>query len=578
MLNDQNCATGIPSIPLARQPTSLGKPSLADLLDAVSADPDLPQAKRVRWRSCLLRTAKYLGRDLSALPAHMTGLRYGIARLHHAQLGISEKNLQNLKSDLKAILRYTGRLDAPSPRSVKLAPEWDNLDLSLTDTRLRRGLSAFMRYCSWQEIPPNAVDDDVADRFTAATSESRFSTNPREVRKTVARCWNRASAKVPDWPGTKLTVPDHRPGGRSIDWECFPQSFRDDVEAYLSRLSGRGGILEDAPDRPCKESTIKVRRRCIHLAASAAIKSGLPIERIRSLSDLVAPSTVKSVLECYLPANGEAPRVFVSNLCGLLTSIAMRWSKLTDEDIAKLKEYRRRLDRERAPGLTPKNMAVIRAMQDPTSRQRLLRLPHVLMEEAQGPNMSLHRAAVRAQIALALLILIHAPMRIGNLVALSLEDNVLEPAGPAGPVHLYIPAEGVKNHQPLEYPLPDEVGEMLRLYVRMFRHCLRGSNSPWLFPGLLGGHKEARTMSQQLTETIERAIGVRITPHQLRHIAAAIILEADPGNYELVRRVLGHRNIQTTINHYIGLETVDAVRQYNRLVLGASNGAPEARP
>ena len=33
------------------------------------------------------------------------------------------------------------------------------------------------------------------------------------------------------------------------------------------------------------------------------------------------------------------------------------------------------------------------------------------------------------------------------------------------------------------------------------------------------------------------------------------MLQHDPGNYEWVRRVLGHRNIQTTINFYIGLET-----------------------
>ena len=33
-------------------------------------------------------------------------------------------------------------------------------------------------------------------------------------------------------------------------------------------------------------------------------------------------------------------------------------------------------------------------------------------------------------------------------------------------------------------------------------------------------------------------------------MAAALILEKDPANYGFVRRVLGHKNLQTTINFY----------------------------
>jgi len=46
-----------------------------------------------------------------------------------------------------------------------------------------------------------------------------------------------------------------------------------------------------------------------------------------------------------------------------------------------------------------------------------------------------------------------------------------------------------------------------------------------------------------------------MTVHQFRHACAAIYLKHRPGEYEVVRRLLGHRNIQTTINFYCGLET-----------------------
>ena len=134
-------------------------------------------------------------------------------------------------------------------------------------------------------------------------------------------------------------------------------------------------------------------------------------------------------------------------------------------------------------------------------------------------------------------------------------------------MHLFIPDYDVKNGVPLEYPMPEEASALLLLYKRQLRSRLKGANHDWLIPGENGHHKDARTLSEQITKAIERERGIHITPHQFRHAAAALILEANPGIYELVRRVLGHKNIQTTINFYIGFETTAAAKQYAKLAL-----------
>jgi integrase len=54
--------------------------------------------------------------------------------------------------------------------------------------------------------------------------------------------------------------------------------------------------------------------------------------------------------------------------------------------------------------------------------------------------------------------------------------------------------------------------------------------------------------------------------HQFRHAAAAIYLKHRPGDYETVRRLLGHRNIQTTVRFYCGLQTLEATEQFGRLI------------
>src|SRR5271154_3164367 len=81
------------------------EPTLADVLVAIERDASLSESKREAWRCSIRRIAKFLERDPSASPARLQALRFGIARLHHAQLGVSRKTLQNHLANLKAAVR-----------------------------------------------------------------------------------------------------------------------------------------------------------------------------------------------------------------------------------------------------------------------------------------------------------------------------------------------------------------------------------------------------------------------------------------------------------------------------------------
>jgi integrase len=64
---------------------------------------------------------------------------------------------------------------------------------------------------------------------------------------------------------------------------------------------------------------------------------------------------------------------------------------------------------------------------------------------------------------------------------------------------------------------------------------------------------------------VQDRVGIRVTPHQYRHAAAALILR-ETQDYELARRVLGHKNLQTTIRFYVGLETAQASERFGDIV------------
>src|SRR5262245_33615501 len=543
------------------------EPSLGDVEASIRGDASLPKSTRDAWCCSIRRLAKFLGRDPAQLPARLGALRYGISRLHHAQLGLSRKTLQNHIANLKAAVRHVLGQERLSGRGIALTPAWQSLYDQLSDRQLRLGLPGFMKYGSATGIDPWCVSETSVAAFIAYAAEVQFTVKPNDLHKQVTRCWNRARETVPGWPQITLIVPDFRIPPASLPWDAFERSFVEDVERHLSLLGGENLLDEDSPDQPCKPSTIKTRRNYLRLAASAAVKQGVPIESIRSLADLVSPSVVRLIIEHYLAKKDGKIVTFTIDMANRLYAIARTYVKAPEEQLRVLERFCLKLRPRRRRGLTEKNMAVIRAFKDPQNRARLRALPGRLFDEALAERDALVQAAVTAAIALAIQIELVAPMRLANLAALHLEKNIIRVGGPEPTHHLVIPPKGVKNDVPLEYPLPKVLSEMLALYLAVFRPRLCRRDNHWLFPGELGGYKTNGTLRSQIIDRIVDELGIRVTPHQFRHLAAALILEKDPANYELVRRVLGHKNLQTTINFYVGLETVEAVRKFSAMVL-----------
>ena len=251
-----------------------------------------------------------------------------------------------------------------------------------------------------------------------------------------------------------------------------------------------------------------------------------------------------------------------------LLSVARETKSLPESDLEQLDGIRAAMEEHRQGGLTEKNLKVIRAVLTDGVWDEVVQLPHALMAEArllrdQAPV----KAAVMAQLATTIAILCFAPIRMGNLIQIRLGENLIKPAGPDDPYWLVFPHYDVKNRVQLQFKLVPQVCEIIDEYIHDFRAILlRGSNALWLFPGETGGVKTSRTLSLQITDRIEKGCGLRITAHQFRHAAAAIFLKEHQGQFEIVRQLLGHRNIQTTMKFYVGLAMIQATEIFNGIV------------
>lgn len=195
----------------------------------------------------------------------------------------------------------------------------------------------------------------------------------------------------------------------------------------------------------------------------------------------------------------------------------------------------------------------------------MLRLPQTLIGLA-ARNPRPHAGALQAQTAVAIEILLMAPLRIGNLAQLDLEQNLIRP-GRGQQIHFVVEPAHVKNGEPLDYPLPSQSVALIERYLTEFRPGLAPPGCTALFPGRGGGPKSINALREQICATVHRHTGMRMHPHLFRHAGAKLFLDANPGSYEVVRRVLTHRSITTTTTFYTGLETAAAVRHFDATLL-----------
>ena len=208
----------------------------------------------------------------------------------------------------------------------------------------------------------------------------------------------------------------------------------------------------------------------------------------------------------------------------------------------------------------------------PRAYALLLNLPARLMREAAartGPSRR-RAAALLAMHAVALEILTICPMRRGNLAALRL-DRHLRRARAGAPLHeIFLPGEEVKNGETIQWPLPPESAALIETYLRDHRPHLAAVGSPFLFPDRDGrGARAAHTVALALKAVVERETGAEFNLHLMRHLAVYQFLRVFPGQYEVVRRLLGHSTATTTRAFYAGLEARFAAHQLDDLVLRA---------
>jgi integrase len=540
--------------------------NFAELMEFIGADQSLSPQRRAEICSALRLIARASGRRLAEIPANPAYLRKLFATLTPAMAGVSVGRWANACSLARAALKHAGLATIPGRSTLPLGPEWRALHRYLNERRLREALSRFFHYCTALSISPSEVNDRVSSEFLKDLETEGVIRKPRQVHRSMCIAWNRASRTIAPWPSTLLTVPGYRQD-YALTWDSFPVSLRNEFQAYLDRLAGKDP-LEELDFRPLRPSSICTYERLMRAFVSALVLRGCDPQTLNSLADVVDIATVKIGLRFFIDRAGGNKSKQAFNIARLLTAIARYWVKVERDHLGQLQAICRRLDSGKSGTMSGRNRARLRQFENPANLDSILLLPVRTLARYRSRNKLTRADALKLQFAVGLELLLMLPLRSQNLTNLRLDQNVVRTTAKGrAVVHIFIPAQDVKNGLDIESELPPQSVELLDHYLNHARPLLATDPSPYLFPNTKGGHKAQNTLASQIARFVHRECGVRVNLHLFRHLAAAHYLAEHPGDYGTIKNLLRHASVETTTRSYCGTETAAAVRHFDRHVL-----------
>ncbi len=552
-------------------------PSFADALSFLETAPDLTPTKRRDYRSALISAAKLLGQ-----PPH--GIRLDLKSLSDTTLArvpkLRERQIkrrQNILSGINKIATLMGLAHPHRPGSDGLLPAWLDLKHHLGGEYDRHHLTRLARYCSDRNIEPVAVTSTVFTAFSSDLAASAIiSARTAYVRK-VTNQWARLIEHYPEL-GLQALVPPDRKVRLTLPGETFVESFLQELDKFKSSMSpdNLGAMHDDLelpveqrpfrPSRPLKPRTVALRVNQLRWAASALMHAGHDRKEIARLADLFTPiSRIKTVVRILRERGAEPRSSFVGGIIEALRHAA-RFCQADVDVHAELARIKGIVEPAHA-GVVAKNRERLRAMIEPNTRAIIMMLPQLLLDDAKKCASPLD-AARRVRVAVMIELLIVVAPRLGNLNLLHLEHSLRRAAnGKSRAMYLIVDETEVKNGVPIERLLPAATAELIEIWLEKFRPRLAKPGNPWMFPGKMHKPVSKDLLSYWITRAVRDYAKVEVHPHLFRHFCAWLYLQYHPGDYEGVRRLLGHKRLETSIQSYVIFEQDVAAARHDDVVL-----------
>jgi integrase len=548
----------------------VGTMTFAAVIQKLEGDNRLNDTRRRDLVSGLHKAAKALGRPTSEVLADPQWLQPRLVNIAPANLEITQKSWQNTVSDVKAALAQVGIIKRRNRHIDDLQSSWRDLWLKVLSSgnrTLTTGLGRFIHFVSNLDVAPGAVTHSHAEAFLEALKAEEIAKKPEVSWRNALNAWNIAVTSIDGWPDIRL-VPPKRQNVIVRPDDALPKAFVSDLSRVMKFMTQPDPFSEAGPVHAIADTTANHRSRMLKRFASELLNDGVPETQITSVADLCNPILAKRGLQAMYVRNGNQTGSVIDDMAKILQACARRIG-IGDKECSALADLSKRVALPTLRGMTRKNRDRLRILRDRATLLRLLDLPDKLL--AAGRKRSPKAAALAREDALAIAMLLVCPLRIGNLAEIRVDHHFQRPGD--GRVFLVFAEEEVKNGRPIEFELPTDLCRVLNKHLETRSPLLCPSGTPWLFPRRDGtGPVDRGTLSTRIKQRIHKETGVVMNAHLFRHLAAMLYLEAKPGAYEAVRRLLGHSSVSKTISVYTGLETGGVIESFGEVLRAKKGG------
>jgi integrase len=459
---------------------------------------------------------------------------------------------------------------------VKPREDWQQLFDATKDKRITNGLSRLARWASLRGLRPVDIDDAALEKFFAELESQTLTRHISFQRRNIPRLWNRLVGTFPEHGLIHVNIPAINVSWHRIPWNELPKSFQQDTEEHLTWCAVPDPLDENARARALAAETLRLRRHYIHLAATAACDAGIKPGRLTSLRKLVEPEIFKTILRQQWQKNGGKPSAHLLALANDLIAMATEWVEASADHLVELKKLRTKLG-SLPRGLTEKNRALLRRLEDPRLLGRLVNLPDLMWRRARRNSPRSPYWFIDMQTALAIDILLHSPLRIEDLNSLKFDEHVYWPQGKGKEALITIRQGKVEDNDPLECEMPRYLSDRLYAFRNDIAVDVIGRRPEFLFVSADGTQRAIATLRVAIQRAVLRHVGIKITPHQFRHLAGKLHLDAHPTGHESVRQLLGHADIKSTTRFYAGPNTRRAGRVHAELIRKLREPSPKPR-
>jgi integrase len=540
--------------------------TLNELIRFINDSETVPTSQKRYLRSAVNRAKVLVVNGAEDVRLDPKTLLRQLDQISPAMADMLPQSYANLKSRVRQALRLVQPHLAPARSHRKLKGEWAARE-ALLSQRDKPLLSRCLRFFQGMGWLPDEIGEEHILRFAEYLEHEVMLAGHEKVVRDTRRAWNRAVDTVPGWPQQRLAPPRSKRSPYWLRLDQLPASLQQEIREYQNGIAHPDPFLGPGPEA-LAPSTLRQHEVLFITLASALVATGdVQVEELTSIASLVRPDRLKQALRFLYDRAGKRVNEQIYQIVYRVRRIAAH-AGLPEADLARLDDIlasiKRRYPAER--GLTAKNRRLLEHLDDPAFVDRLVTLPSRLMQVAKRKTNRRHAASC-AREAIAVELLLTCSMRLGNLVELRVGESIRRfSEGHEARWVIDIPAEKVKNRQPLRYVLLPETGQLIEWYLAHGHGYWCGSGSPWLFPKRRGGHVDPHFLSAQIARRTRQYVGVPITCHQFRHLAAELYLQQDPTGIGVVSQHLGHRKFDTTKTYYAREQTRVATQRYQEVL------------